>query len=479
MEPAVDDHLCGSLGVVVVAAHHTGAFDQHLAVLGDLDLRTGQARADRPEAGLLRHIEATDGTGLGHAVALHQQQAGRVEPGLHLGAHLGRAGNEELNIAAHAGFQLAEHQLVGQRIGCAHPSRHGLPLQPVLAGFPSDGERPAGDATPNSAPRRGEHHRCTDLLEDSRRTTHELRTHLPQAGHDLVHPPVDGRAEPDCQLGCDQGFAEHMRQRQPQVLHVAGIDDVHVAQRDALVHPTAMQQFDALGAPGGARGVDQGRQLVGGGGCDRHIDHVRLGGQLRLTQGYQLRPRKHAITVALAIHQDHGAHTGGHLWGGVQLGLLLGILRDQDHRSRVRHDVLEVFANSVGVDRGGRPAGAVDRQVHQHPFDPGTGDDGDPLLGAQPQGEQTGSDHVDALSGLCPVHRHPVLTGIAVAVGLAGWRRRHPPPQHCPDIGEIARLVHHDLTFTHVRCTPWLDLPWPRSDSRGTGSLEPRATAAH
>ncbi len=118
------------------------------------------------------------------------------------------------------------------------------------------------------------------LLEDARSRAHERRLHDAEVLDDLVDPAVDRGREAAGELGGEQHLAEGVRHRQPQELEVVLVQDVLHLDRGALVDPRAVPQPDALGAAGGARGVDQGRELVGAdrlGGLRRSRPGARRG----------------------------------------------------------------------------------------------------------------------------------------------------------------------------------------------------------
>ena len=460
MEPPVDDHLCGQLRVVVVAAHHAGALDQDLAVLGDPDGSARHGRADRPEARRQRQVHVADRTDLGQPVALDDHQAGGVEPGLDLGVQLRRAGDEEVDVAAHAGFQLAEHQPVCNSVGETH--RHGQRpiVEPVWLGRAPDSERPARDPALEVTVGRGEQHRRTNLLEDPWGAAHEGGVHRAQPADDLVDPTVHGRAEADAQLDGEQSLAEDVRQRQPEVLHRAWGDDLHGVEDRRLVDPALVGQLDPFGHAGGAGGVDQGGQAVDAARLDGAVDHPGVLGEQHTPALDQLLPADHPLAVPLAVDQDDVAELLCCLARILQFGQLFGILGDQDHRFGVGDDVAEVIPLRVRVDGRGGPARAVDRVVDQDPLDAGVGGDRHALLRLQSERQQAGREVVDATTGLGPVDGVPDLVGVRVAECLLGGRLRHPPPEQCShrglgclhDLLDINNLRRHPLIHRWTVC---------------------------
>jgi hypothetical protein len=85
----------------------------------------------------------------------------------------------------------------------------------------------------------GHHHRDpgVGLLEDAWRGAHERRLHHGEVVDDLVDAPVDGGGEADLQREGEQHLAEDVGQRQPEVLQVARVQDVHRVDRGAVERP--------------------------------------------------------------------------------------------------------------------------------------------------------------------------------------------------------------------------------------------------
>jgi hypothetical protein len=134
------------------------------------------------------------------------------------------------------------------------------------------------------------------------------------------------------------------------------------------------------------------------------------------TSGLAQRVEAEGVGVG-AVEQDDS----GQLLGSdqvAQLGQLVSVLGDEDPRIGMRDDVGELFPLGVGVDRRRRPAGAVDRQVEQHPLDAGAGRDRDALFRAEPQGEQARGDLPDDLAGPRPRQADPGALVVGVPEGL-------------------------------------------------------------
>ncbi len=76
VQPAAVDHARGTAALVTV--HQSRPGHEHLAVVGDPHLGTGQGVADGAAAGVTRYGERDDAPGLGAPVALEQGDAGEV-----------------------------------------------------------------------------------------------------------------------------------------------------------------------------------------------------------------------------------------------------------------------------------------------------------------------------------------------------------------------------------------------------------------
>lgn len=251
---------------------------------------------------------------------------------------------------------------------------------------------------------------------------------------------------PDRDLPGGQHLAEDMGERQPQVLHVVRGDQAGRHDGRGHVRPAVVRQPYALGAAGGARGVDQGGELRGGDGREPLLDRLRVLGQVLRAALLQIGQGEHpALRVAL----------GGQRVGGVdhddmgevrqlgpalpRLGQLGGVLRDQYAAVRVGEDERGLLGVGRGIDRGGGGARAHHPEVDEDPLDAGGGGERDTLLGPYAQLDQAGGHGVHTLGGLAPAQGAPLvgtapaaLTARAggpaygVAVGLRVRRGRHP-----------------------------------------------------
>ena len=237
---------------------------------------------------------------------------------------------------------------------------------------------------------------------------------------------------PDRELRGEQHLAEGVRQRQPEVLHVVGGEQPGRVDGDALVDPAVVRQPDALGPAGRARRVDQGREVLG----TRRVDAVgHRRGVLREqvgAAGGQVVEADHPVAVRRAVERDDLAQVRQLVALLAQLGDLGVVLGERDPGAGVGEDVGDVLGVGRRVDRGGGGAGAEDREVGEDPVDPRRGQDRDPLLRLDAEGEQPGRERGHPLAGLAPGHALPRVAH-RPAVGLAAGRRRHPVEEHPAD----------------------------------------------
>ena len=202
--------------------------------------------------------------------------------------------------------------------------------------------------------------------------------------------------------------------------------------RLALVDPGAVPQPDALGPAGRAGGVDQRRELVGLDGGDRRLDGAGVLDEVLLAEVGERVQGDHPVAVALAVDGDDLLDRGELAAPGGELGELGVVLDEDDLALGVAEDVRRVLLVRRGVDRGRGATGAHDREVGEDPLVAGARGDADPLLGLDPEREQSCGEVGDPVAGLLPGDRLPgVADRVAERLVAAGsWppgRRTSPP----------------------------------------------------
>ena len=196
------------------------------------------------------------------------------------------AGDEEAHASTEAVAHLAEDQLVEQAVLDLEADRDRLALALEALDLEADLERLVEDLLLGAA--LGGLHRvdaAVGLLEDARSGTHEGRLHhgpgCRRSSRRGRRPrrrsrrPSGPTAAP-CRTSGPSAASRNCRSSRPRM----SCD----ADRLALVDPRAVAQPHALGATGGAGGVDQGGELVGADRLRRRRDHVGLLGELGRAQ---------------------------------------------------------------------------------------------------------------------------------------------------------------------------------------------------
>ncbi|CAM5679988.1 hypothetical protein SVIOM74S_01093 [Streptomyces violarus] len=232
-------------------------------------------------------------------------------------------------------------------------------------------------------------------------------------------------------------LAEDVRERQPQVLHVVAADQPGRGDRLRHVRPVVVQQAHALGAAGGAGGVDEGGQLVLGDRADPLLDQLGVllqpGGTARL----QFVEAEHPVAGLDAGRvDDHDMGEVGQLGALLlRLGELVGVLRDQHPAARSPTGCTPTRRRwSAGRPSScAAPAHMMPRSARIHSIRVAEAR-ATRCSGLHAQLDQPGRDGVDPLGGLAPAQRLPVvraLTGgrrhrVAVRLGRPAWRPRAP-----------------------------------------------------
>ena len=260
------------------------------------------------------------------------------------------------------------------------------------------------------------HHLGVDLLEDAGHGADEGGPERGQVLHQPLDAAVDGGGEADAQLRRADHLPEAVGQREPEELGgVLVIEDARLLDRGRLLHPAGVGQLHALGAAGGAGGVDERGQRVA---LHRRAGLLELAGVGLIAGPAQLLQRGEGDDEAVGgggAVEDHDLAQRREL-GPVaqQLPHLLLVLGEADHRGRVAQDVGALLGGGRRVDGGGGAAGAEDAEIGQHPLDAGAGEDGGHALTLQAEGAEPAGDGAHARLGAGPGE---LLPAAAVGVG--------------------------------------------------------------
>ena len=195
-----------------------------------------------------------------------------------------------------------------------------------------------------------------------------------------------------------------VRGRQPGDHACAGVGEVDQLL-DGLhrAEEVAMRELDALGRPGGARGVDEGQDVVGLDRGDRGLDvEVRV---RALEVG-----ERHGALRRLPVEHDHVLERGGLLARREDLGQV-GLLDNGDLGGRVVEQVLDLLGRVGLVDRVGRGAEARDREIHDVELRAVGEHDRHGVAARDAELGEPARKGVDAIAQLRPGQRDLVLLG--------------------------------------------------------------------
>ncbi|MET3803163.1 hypothetical protein ABIB25_000147 [Nakamurella sp. UYEF19] len=224
---------------------------------------------------------------------------------------------------------------------------------------------------------------------------------------DAIDTSVDRCGETDLVLRGEQQLPEDMRQRQPEELQVVGADDALGRDCDAEVQPAAMGQLHTLRPSGGARGVDDGGEMVGLDRGHGSVDGLRVFSEMVSAQFGETVHGQDVLAVGGAIEEDDEPQIPDETIGRThfrQLGLVLG---EADDGAAVDQDVRDVLGVGAGVDRRGCGPGNSDGEVSKHPVESRGRGDGNSLLGPHAQCEQSGGQLTGPALALRPRDGEP------------------------------------------------------------------------
>ena len=267
VQPAVlVDRLGGLLRVVQVALADQTTPAADLAVREDLELHTRQRAADG--AGL--DLEPLEGHGpgvLAHPVDLGERDADRAEPGDQLRRDGCGTGHRHLALVqADQGADRAERHVVEELVGRDLLIGRGAPGHLL-----SDGRRRRDGLVELLGLLRVGGQRSGDtgveLLPHTRHPEDDVRVHLPQEGGEHgglgAGRHLDAAAQQHVVRDHPLGDVRHRQVRHDllagEVLTGPAVDGQERLHRP---HDVVVGEHHALGAPGGARGVDDRRQIV-------------------------------------------------------------------------------------------------------------------------------------------------------------------------------------------------------------------------
>ena len=376
--PAVfGEGLGARLGVVVVAPEDVRSGNLNLAVGGDANLRPGVGGANGPDPNVPGQVHGCRRRGLGHAVPLKHGDSHAPVEMAEAFAKRSSAGHGVLELAAHRGDQLVQHQLVSKpQLGllhCARP-RRGRQSLGVADGSPGGEGKDLLLHTAGCLLGR----RVVDLLKHAGNSEQEGGLEGLQVRHQVGRA---GRVAKDARFGHTEHLDEpgkDVRQRHEQqgagAVGCHHLAEIRAGAVSREVDEVAVQELNALGAACRPRRVDDGGKVgsLKGRGTVRHLGgiNVRSGGSEsgQAGEGDDLSDTRHtglaeARRVLIALHEgEDGAR----------------ILRDPGN----------LLGGGGLVDRNGHAASRPDCEVDQRPLVAGTPKDGDDVARVQSPGHQ-------------------------------------------------------------------------------------------
>jgi hypothetical protein len=187
--------------------------------------------------------------------------------------------------------------------------------------------------------------------------------------------------------------------RGDQVVATGRVDKAAVA-----VHRT-------LGQAGGARGVDEDRQVFGPARRHPRLQRVGVAGRMRAAQLAQRVQAHHArvLEIAQALHVEHDdlVQEGQAAAHRQHLVELLFVFDEQHPGVRIGAQVHHLDRRVGRIDAVRDAAGAEHREVGEHPFDDGVRQDRRAVVRLEAERDQAVADLADGLRRLGPAPAAP------------------------------------------------------------------------
>ncbi|MNS90533.1 hypothetical protein D3C72_1245880 [compost metagenome] len=257
-----------------------------------------------------------------------------------------------------------------------------------------------------------DHHARIELLPHARHAgEHRGRDLAHVLGHRLgVLDEVEDRARVHREVLAAHALGDVAQRQEAHALVFLVLRDERVVAARG-VHQPRVAVHGALGLAGGARGVDQNRQVFGPAGRHAALHRLRVARQVRSAEGAQRVQAHHARVVELAqafhVEHDHAAQAGQAGAHFERLVELLVVFHEEHRGARVFAQVLHLRGGVGRVDAVGHTAAAEHGQVGQHPFDDGVRKNGRALAAREADGLQPGRDLAHGLGGLAPTPGAP------------------------------------------------------------------------
>ncbi len=216
-----------------------------------------------------------------------------------------------------------------------------------------------------------------------------------------------------------------------------------------------MRDHRALGLAGGARGVDQDREVLGLARGQALLPDALVLLVVVGTQRAQRLERHHlgVVEVAQAVHveDDDLAQLRQALAHFQDLVELLLVLHEHDHRSRIGEQVLGLRRRVGRIDAVGDAGGAENAEVGVHPLAVGVGLDRGHLARLKAQRHEPHADFARHLAQLGPGHRAPDAE-VLLAQDHLRAARLHAVPEHAPDSAVLDRPHRCPFPLAYRHC---------------------------
>ena len=399
VEPSVANRISGGVGVVPVLGEDHRTLDENFAILvGNRDGHPGDRPSDRTHAPVFFAVRGDRRCGFRQPIALVDRHACATEEVPEARPERCSAGDRAVAVAAQCGTQLLVDQGVEHRVlelqrdaGPALFQRLAV-LDGGVGGLVEDRSLAAVVCLLLG--------RVVDLLEHARDRQHVVRLEggeMFDEVRDIARVPHD-----DATLQARDGddASEDVCQWEEEQRRIALFETRSDSRAGcgALGEEVRVGEDHALGAPGGARGVDQ-RRCVG-----RH----RIGvSRVEFCVGYIFAAV--GQLVHRAVVDDEGFAKRGQSVGHLaELVAVVGVLDDKRDGSGVLEEVLDLIGCRGLVDRDRCPARTPDGVVQERPLVPSGRTDRDAVARCDPGRDETFRDGVDLVGELLCGHRDPL-----------------------------------------------------------------------
>ena len=415
VQPAISvDGLPRLLGQFPVASENIGPAHQHLVIGAEPDFGALCAHPGGADADAVGRHRGAEAAGLGHAKSFQQVNADGHVPAQQVGRHGGGAGHGGLDVLQpEKAAQIGQHQLLLPGVAGGAPAGDGPAIEPGLRHGRALGQHLGIDFARHG---QGILHVQGDLgvhffPEPGRAEDHMGRnlTHVVEDGAGVLRK-MHGLTLRQWVVGGAHALGD-VAQRQKRQGPVQRLQLQVLLHAVDLKHQVAVADHGPFRCAGGARGVDQERNVLGPAGVDGRVKALRVGRGQRLALRQELIKRGghrvRQVAQAFQVGDDDALQRRAVAAHGQHLVVLLLVFHKQHAHPGVLKDVLHLFWRRGGVDARAQNAHALRTEVGVQPFGPVFGQDGDRLAALQAQAVQRHADGTGPLKVLRPAGRGP------------------------------------------------------------------------